>query len=156
MAKRRTAAQIQAAVKAVQRDLAKGLTVGDSCRRHGLNVQSYYRWRRRKADASDETTARIRELATEAERIVRMCVVGLVVWWDGLAGWYRFTVGCGTSFWIGRCLRTRQTRRPRQRRSRGSITRCVRTVRWTTRPPREFAAMCQEEGRKKKKRTHEG
>jgi putative transposase len=72
MAKRRTAAQIQAAVKAVERDVAKGLTVGDSCRRHGLNVQSYYRWRRRKADASDETTARIRELATEAERLKQL------------------------------------------------------------------------------------
>ena len=36
MAKRRTAAQIQASLKAVARDVAKGLTVGDSCRRPSL------------------------------------------------------------------------------------------------------------------------
>ena len=36
MAKRRTAAHIQAALKAVTRDVTKGLTVGDSCRRHRL------------------------------------------------------------------------------------------------------------------------
>lgn len=72
MAKRRTPAQIQAAVKAVERDVAKGLTVADSCRRHGITEQSYYRWRRRKADASDETTARVRELAVEVERLKQL------------------------------------------------------------------------------------
>ena len=44
MAKRRTATQVQAALKAVERDVAKGLTVGDGCRRHGITEQSYYRW----------------------------------------------------------------------------------------------------------------
>jgi putative transposase len=72
MGKRRTAAQIQAAVKAVERDVAKGLTVGDSCRRHGINEQSYYRWRRRKADTADTTAARVRELAREVERLKQL------------------------------------------------------------------------------------
>jgi putative transposase len=69
MAKQRTAAQIQAMLKAVERDLIKGLTVSDSCRRHGITEQSYYRWRRRKADAADDTAQRARELASEVERL---------------------------------------------------------------------------------------
>lgn len=69
MAKRRTATQVQAALKAVQRDVAKGLTIGDSCRRHGITEQSYYRWRRRKADGADQTVVRLRELTVEVERL---------------------------------------------------------------------------------------
>ena len=69
MAKRRTASQVQAALKAVQRDVAKGLTIGDSCRRHGITEQSYYRWRRRKADGADQTVVRLRELTVEVERL---------------------------------------------------------------------------------------
>ena len=40
MAKRRTAVQIQALLKAVAKDRAKGLAVADSCRRHGITEQS--------------------------------------------------------------------------------------------------------------------
>ena len=72
MAKRRTAAQIQAMLKAVDRDRAKGLAVGDSCRRHGITEPCYYRWRRRKTDAADETAQRVRELATEVERLKQL------------------------------------------------------------------------------------
>jgi putative transposase len=72
MAKHRTPAQIQAALKAVELDLAKGLTVADSCRRHGINAQAYYRWRRRRTDAADETAERVRELALEVERLKQL------------------------------------------------------------------------------------
>ena len=72
MAKRRTAAHIQADLKAVTRDVTKGLTVADNCRRHGITEQSYYRWRRRKADASGDTTVRLRELAVEGERLKQL------------------------------------------------------------------------------------
>ena len=72
MAKRRTAAQIPAAVKAVERDVAKGLTVADSCRRHGISEQSYYRWRRRQLAAADDTAVRVRALATEVERLKQL------------------------------------------------------------------------------------
>jgi transposase-like protein len=72
MAKRRTAAQIQAAVRAVERDVAKGLTVADSCRRHGISEQSYYRWRRRQSAAADDTAVRVRALATEVERLKQL------------------------------------------------------------------------------------
>jgi putative transposase len=72
MAKRRTAAQIQVSVKAVERDLAKGLTVSDSCRRHGITEQSYYRWRRRATSEADESARRMRELASEVERLKQL------------------------------------------------------------------------------------
>ena len=72
MAKRRTAAQIQASLKAVTRDVTKGLTVADSCRRHGITEQSYYRWRRRTAESSDDTAVRVRELTAEAKRLKQL------------------------------------------------------------------------------------
>ena len=72
MAKRRTAAQIQASLKAVTRDVTKGLTVADSCRRHGITEQSYYRWRRRTAESSDDTVVRVRELTAEAKRLKQL------------------------------------------------------------------------------------
>ena len=68
MAKRRTAAQVQAVVAAVERDRAKGLAVADSCRRHGVTEQSYYRWRRHTAAEADDATRRARELTSEVER----------------------------------------------------------------------------------------
>lgn len=69
MAKRRTAAQIQAVLSAVERDRAKGLAVADSCRRHGVTEQSYYRWRGRVTDEADEATRKVRELSSEVERL---------------------------------------------------------------------------------------
>ena len=72
MAKRRTAAQIQSALQAVKRDVVKGLTVADSCRRHGITEQSYYRWRRRQAASSDDAAAQVRELATEVKRLKQL------------------------------------------------------------------------------------
>ena len=72
MAKRRTAAQIQASLKAVTRDVTKGLTVADSCRRHGITEQSYYRWRRRTAASSDDTAVRVCELTAEAKRLKQL------------------------------------------------------------------------------------
>jgi putative transposase len=72
MAKRRTAAQIQAVLRAVDRDRAKGLAVSDGCRRHGITEQSYYRWHRRVAGEADDATRRVRELASEVERLKQL------------------------------------------------------------------------------------
>ncbi|HEY2786055.1 MAG TPA: transposase [Fimbriiglobus sp.] len=69
MAKRRTATQIQAVLKAVERDRAKGLAVADGCRRHGVTDQSYYRWRGRVTADADDATRQLRELAAEVERL---------------------------------------------------------------------------------------
>lgn len=69
MAKRRTASQIQAVLKAIDRDRAKGLAVADSCRRHGITEQSYYRWRSHATEDADDASRTVRELAAEVERL---------------------------------------------------------------------------------------
>jgi putative transposase len=78
MAKRRTAAQIQAVLSAVEKDRAKGLAVADSCRRHGITEQSYYRWRSRMTDEADEATRKVRELASEVERL-KQCLAEVML-----------------------------------------------------------------------------
>jgi len=72
MARRRTAAQIHTVVKAVERDLARGLTVPDSCRRHGISEQSYYRWRRGNAIAADDTARQLHQVSGEVERLKQL------------------------------------------------------------------------------------
>ena len=47
MGKRRTADQIRKLLREVDRDRAKGLTVGLSCRKLGISENTYYRWRER-------------------------------------------------------------------------------------------------------------
>ena len=72
MAKQRTAAQIQAILKAVNRDRAKGLVAADSCRRHGISEKSYYRWLSRTAATTDDATKQVRNLSTEVERLKQL------------------------------------------------------------------------------------
>ena len=72
MAKRRTAVQIRAVLKAVNRDRAKGLAVADSCRRHGITEQSYYRWQVRVASDGDATARQLRELTSEVGRLKQL------------------------------------------------------------------------------------
>lgn len=72
MAKRRTADQIQRLLREAQRDLAKGLTVGDVCRKLGISEQTYYRWRERFDPAQVDDERRARELEIEVERLKRL------------------------------------------------------------------------------------
>lgn len=72
MARRRTASEIQSVLKAVARDLSKGLGVSDSCRRHGITEQSYYRWRRRTASEADDASGQLRALTGEVERLKQL------------------------------------------------------------------------------------
>jgi len=69
MAKRRTAAQVRAVLAAVAKDRAKGLAVADSCRRHGITEQSYYRWASRVREDAGDATRQLRELSSEVERL---------------------------------------------------------------------------------------
>ena len=73
MAKRRTPEQIQRLLKEADRDLARGLTVADFCRKAGITEASYYRWRNRFApDAADEDGRRLRHLQAEVERLKQL------------------------------------------------------------------------------------
>jgi putative transposase len=69
MSKRRTSEQIQRLLREADRDLAKGLTVADICRKCGITESSYYRWRQRFDPAQVDDARRVRELQAEVERL---------------------------------------------------------------------------------------
>jgi putative transposase len=72
MGKRRTRDQIQRLLREADRDLAKGLTVGDLCRKLGLSQNAYYRWRKLFEPAKGDDSRRVRELEGEVERLKRL------------------------------------------------------------------------------------
>jgi putative transposase len=72
MSKRRTAEQIQRVLREVERDRAKGLTIGDICRKLGVSENTYHRWKRIFDPAVIDDTRRVRELESEVERLKRL------------------------------------------------------------------------------------
>lgn len=72
MKKRRTADQVARLLRDVDRDLAKGLTVSDACRKIGIGETTYYRWRQRHDPAVVNADRRCRELESEVERLKRL------------------------------------------------------------------------------------
>lgn len=56
-------------MREADRDLAKGLTVGDVCRQIGVRQTSSHRWRQRFDSAVVDEGRRIRELQVEVERL---------------------------------------------------------------------------------------
>ena len=72
MSKRRDSQQIQRLLQDADRDLAKGLTVTDVCRKHGISGNTYYRWRKRYSAASADDARRVRQLESEVERLKRL------------------------------------------------------------------------------------
>jgi transposase-like protein len=69
MGKRRTREQIQRLLREADRDLAKGLTVVDVCRKLGIKENSYYRWRQQLDPAKTDDARRLRELESDNERL---------------------------------------------------------------------------------------
>ena len=69
MGKRRTREQIERLLREADRDLAKGLTVADFCRKAGISQNTYYRWRLRFNTAKVDEGRRVRELECEVERL---------------------------------------------------------------------------------------
>lgn len=72
MSKRRTAEQIQRLLREADRDLAKGLIVGDVCRKLGVSQNTFYRWRQRFDPAQADDSRRVRQLEVEVERLKRL------------------------------------------------------------------------------------
>jgi putative transposase len=72
MSKRRTADQIKRLLREADRDLAKGLTIADVCRKHGIGGPTYYRWRQQHDPAQVDDARRVRELESEVERLKRL------------------------------------------------------------------------------------
>ena len=72
MKKRRTRDEVTRLLREVERDLAKGLTVSDACRKMGIAETTYYRWRQRHDPAVVDADRRCRELESEVERLKRL------------------------------------------------------------------------------------
>src|SRR5262249_22932524 len=69
MGKRRSAEQIGRLLREAQRDLPRGLTVADVCRKLGITEASYYRWRQQHDPARADDGRRVRQLEAEVERL---------------------------------------------------------------------------------------
>jgi len=69
MSKRRSVEQIGRLLREAERDLAKGLTVADVCRKLGITEASYYRWRQQHHPAKADEGRRVRQLEAEVERL---------------------------------------------------------------------------------------
>ena len=72
MRRRRNAEEIARLMREADRDLAKGMTVADICRKLGVGDTTYYRWRERAAPPADGSERRCRELEREVERLKRL------------------------------------------------------------------------------------
>jgi putative transposase len=78
MRRRRTADQIGRLLRDADRDLAKGLTVSDICRKQGIAEATYYRWRQRHAPDQVDANRQCRELELEVDRL-KMLVADLLL-----------------------------------------------------------------------------
>jgi len=74
MSKRRSAEAIRQLLRDADRDLARGLTVGDICRKHNICQATYHRWRQQHNPAKVDDARTIREMAKEVERLKQMVV----------------------------------------------------------------------------------
>jgi putative transposase len=72
MGRRRNPEQIRHLLREADRDLAKGLTIGDICRKQGISQNTYHRWRQRFDSAQVDERRRVRELEGEVERLKRL------------------------------------------------------------------------------------
>jgi putative transposase len=72
MKKRSTAQKVARLLRDADRDLAKGLTVSEICRKHDIAETTYYRWRQRFAPSQVDAARRCRELELEANRLKKV------------------------------------------------------------------------------------
>jgi putative transposase len=72
MSKRRTDDEVTRLLKDADRDLARGLTVSDFCRKVGVAQTTYHRWRKRHDPAQVDSDRRCRQLEVEVERLKRL------------------------------------------------------------------------------------
>ena len=72
MKKRRSDDEVPRLLKDADRDLAKGLTVADVCRKIGVAQTTYYRWKQRHDPVQVDTDRRCRQLEGEIERLKRL------------------------------------------------------------------------------------
>jgi putative transposase len=69
MGKRKKPEQIQRLLAEADRDLARGLSVADVCRKMGISEATYHRWRQRFSVPRVDETRRLKQLESEIARL---------------------------------------------------------------------------------------
>ena len=69
MGKRKKPDQIKRLLAEADRDLARGLSVVDVCRKLGVSEATYHRWRQRFSAARNDETRRVKQLEAEVARL---------------------------------------------------------------------------------------
>jgi putative transposase len=69
MGKRKKPDEIKRLLGEADRDLAKGLSVADICRKLGVSEATYHRWRQRFSAAKTDESRRVKELESEVARL---------------------------------------------------------------------------------------
>jgi putative transposase len=74
MSKHKDTEQIRRLLRDADHDLARGLTLPDVCRKHGISVRTFYRWRQRydPTQAQADDARRVQTLQTEVDRLKRL------------------------------------------------------------------------------------
>ena len=111
MRRRRTADEITRLLKEADRDLAKGLTVSDICRKHGISQSIYYRWRDKRDPAKVDADRRHRSDAPGSSsrrgqrcRLCNISTVGRAIMRESTAGnEATYPGGCGGRSAAQRC-----------------------------------------------------
>ena len=69
MGKRKKPEEIKRLLGEADRDLARGLSVADVCRKLGVSEATYHRWRQRFDPAKVDDARQVKELQSEVERL---------------------------------------------------------------------------------------
>jgi putative transposase len=69
MGKRKKPDEIKRLLAEAERDLAKGLSVADVCRKAGVSEATYHRWRHRFSAAKPGESRQVKDLQSEVARL---------------------------------------------------------------------------------------
>jgi len=69
MGKRKRPDEIKRLLADAERDLAKGLSVADVCRKIGVSESTYHRWRLRFSATKPDDARKVKELESEVARL---------------------------------------------------------------------------------------
>jgi putative transposase len=69
MGKRKKPDEIKRLLAEAERDLARGLSVADVCRKIGVSQVTYHRWRQRFRAAKPDPSRQVKELLSEVARL---------------------------------------------------------------------------------------
>jgi putative transposase len=72
MSKRKDSQQIRHLLRDADRELARGLTIADVCRKHGVSIRTYYRWRERYDPNARDDAHSLEVLQAEIDRLKRL------------------------------------------------------------------------------------